>query len=236
MGKLEGKVVVVTGASRGIGLAIARALGREDARLVLVARNRSRLRIAARKVGGGALAIEADVTRPADVRRLFRTVRRKHGRLDVLVNNAGVFTYKPFARTTLKDWRANIESNLTSIFLNVQAALPLFKKSDAPHLVNILSVSSLQAFANCSAYCAAKFGAMGLTRVLRRELRSHRIRVTAVLPGSTDTRMVKAFDFPLDRAKLLKPGDVAEAVLGALLQPRRAAVEEILLMPSSGAV
>ena len=236
MPKLQGKVIVVTGASRGIGLAIAQALGREGARIILVARDRKRLRTAARQVGEGALAVEADVTRPADVSRLFRAVRRKHGRLDVLVNSAGVFTYKPFDRTTLKEWRANIESNLTSIFLTVRAALPLFRKSAAPHLVNILSISSIQAFANCSAYSAAKFGALGLTRVLRRELRSHRIRVTAVLPGTTDTRLVKAFDFPVNRSKLLQPGDVAEAVLGALLQPPRASVEEILLMPSSGAV
>jgi NAD(P)-dependent dehydrogenase (short-subunit alcohol dehydrogenase family) len=234
MGKFQGRVIVVTGADRGIGLAIAQALAGEGARLVLVARDRDKLKRAARQVGGGAVQIAADVTRPADVNRLFRAVRKKHGRLDVLVNNAGVFTYKPFVRTTLKDWRDNIETNLTSIFLTVHAALPLLAKSKAPHLVNVLSISSIQAFANCSAYCAAKFGALGLTRVLREELRGDRIRVTAVLPGTTDTRMVKAFTFPVNRAKLLQPGDVAEAVLGALLAPRRATVEEILLMPSSG--
>ncbi|MBI1941865.1 MAG: SDR family oxidoreductase [Acidobacteria bacterium] len=234
MGKLDDRIAVVTGAGRGIGLAIARALGREGAQVVLVARDRKRLRTAARQIGEGALAVAADVTRPGDVDRLFRIVRRKFGRLDVLVNNAGVFTYKPFARTTVKDWWDNIETNLTSIFLSARAALPLFRRSDAPHLVNVLSISSLQAFPKCSAYCAAKFGALGLTRVLRSELRAQGIRVTAVLPGTTDTRMVKAFDFPVDRARLLQPGDVADAVLGALLQPRRATVEEILLMPSSG--
>ncbi len=232
--RLQGKVIVVTGASRGIGRAIAQTLAHEGAQLVLVARDRNTLRRAARQVGGGAIAIAADVTRPAAVDRLFRAVRQKHGRLDVLVNSAGSFTYKAFARTTLKDWRDNIESNLTSIFLTVRAALPLFAKSDAPHLVNILSVSSIRAFSNCSAYSAAKFGALGLTRVLREELRGCGLRVTAVLPGTTDTRMVRAFDFAVDRAKLLQPGEIAEAVVAALLTPPRTTVEEILLMPSSG--
>lgn len=236
MGKLEGRVAVVTGASRGIGLAIARVLGREGARVVLVARGRKALGRAVKQVPGGALAVVADVTQPAQVNRLFQTVRRQHHRLDVLVNNAGVFTFKPFARTTLKDWRNNIEANLTSLFLTTRAALPLLARSRAPHLINILSISSREAFANCSAYCASKFGALGLTRVLAEELRAKKIRVTAILPGSTDTRLADEFGFPVDRAKLIQPADVAEAVLGALLQPARTTVEEILLTPSAGRI
>ena len=92
----------------------------------------------------------------------------------------------------------------------------------------------LRACPNCAAYLASKFGALGLTRVLREELRSRGIRVTAILPGSTDTRLIKAFGFPVDRSKLLQPRDVAAAVLGALLQPPRAAVEEIVLLPAAG--
>lgn len=234
MGKLEGKVVVVTGASRGIGLAIAQVLGREGASLVLAARHREALRRAAKQLPSGALALVADVTRPAEVSRLFRIVRRRHGHLDVLVNNAGVFTYKPFVRTTLEDWRKNIETNLTALYLTTRAALPLWARSRASHLVNILSISSQQAFANCSAYTASKFGALGLTRVLAQELRARKVRVTAILPGTTDTRMVSGFDFAVARSKLIQPQDVAEAVLGALVQPRRTAVEEIILLPSSG--
>ena len=116
-------------------------------------------------------------------------------RLDVLINNAGVFTFKPFARTTLEDWRRNIETNLTSIFLTTQAALPLLKRSQGD-VVNILSISSRVAFPNCSAYSAAKFGALGLTGVLRRELRAEGIRVTAVLPGMTQTRMKRSWISP----------------------------------------
>jgi len=228
---------VVTGGSRGIGLAIARTLAHEGASLVLVARDRELLARAVEQIDGGAVAGAADVTRPADVKRLFAMVRRRYRRLDVLVNNAGAFTYKPFERTTLEDWQRNIETNLTSLFLTTQAALPLFGRSRSQpngHVVNIASISSRKAFPNCSAYCASKFGALGFTRVLAEELRSRRIRVTAVLPGSTNTRMSDEFEFPVDHAQLVQPEDVAQAVLTAVMVPCRANLDEILITPSSG--
>jgi NAD(P)-dependent dehydrogenase (short-subunit alcohol dehydrogenase family) len=235
MGRLEGKAVLITGASRGIGLAIARALGSEGAKLILVGRNRGPLARAAAVLPGTVLSMPADVTKPRDVKRLIAAVQKQVRRLDVLINNAGVFTYKPFAKTTWEDWRSNIETNLTSIFLTTQGALPLLKRSRGD-VVNILSISSRVAFPNCSAYAAAKFGALGLTGVLRRELRAEGIRVTAVLPGMTETRMKNELDFPVRGEDLLQPEDVADAVVSALVQPRRATVEEIILMPSGGAL
>ena len=234
MGKLDGKIVLVTGGSRGIGLAIAQACGREGATVVLAARDSRALSRAENQIPGGALGVITDVSRPASVGRLFRKVHARYGKLDVLVNCAGIFTYKPFARTTLDDWRRNIETNLTSIFLTTRAALPLFTRSRAPHLVNILSTASLRGFPKCSAYAASKFGALGLTRVLAEELRPQRVRVTAVIPGPTDTRMIREFDFPVDRSVLMQPEDVANAVLAALTQPPRTTTEQIVLMPSKG--
>jgi len=236
MGKLEGRVILVTGGSRGIGLAIAQRLGNEGARLVLVARKEAVLRKAAKEVPGGALVVKADVTQARQVDRLFKVVGRELGRLDILINNAGVFTYKPFLSTSVDDWRRNMETNLTSLFLCTRAALPFLRRSRAAHLVNILSVSSLHAFANCSAYTASKFGALGLTRVLREELRPLKIRVTGILPGSTNTRLTNQFGFPVCRIDLIQATDVAEAVFGALAQPPRTTLEEILLMPSQGSV
>lgn len=236
MPRLQDRVVLVTGGSRGIGLAIARACGDSGARVVIVGRNRQALDKAASQISGDPLALVADVTKPASVERVFGRVRKRFGRIDVLVNSAGVFTYKPFVRTTLADWQRNIETNLTALFLVTRAALPLLARSRGPHIVNILSISSRRAFANCSAYTAAKFGALGLTRVLAQELRSRRVRVTAVLPGPTNTRMIDEFDFPVNRDQIVQPEDVADAVLTAMLAPARATVEEIVITPSKGSL
>jgi len=236
MNKIENKVIVVTGGSRGIGLAIAQRLGSEGAKLVLVARKAAALRKAGEEIPGGAMVVRADVTQARQVERLFQTVERRMGGLDVLINNAGVFTFKPFVSTSLDEWRCNVETNLTALFLCTHAALPLLCRSRSAHLLNILSVSSVHAYANCSAYTASKFGALGLTRVLREELRPLKIRVTGILPGSTNTRLTNQFGFPVCRIDLIQPSDVAEAVFGALTQPPRTTVEEILLMPSQGSV
>ncbi|HET9177917.1 MAG TPA: SDR family oxidoreductase [Terriglobia bacterium] len=233
---MKNRVAVVTGASRGIGLAIARGLARAGAEVVLVSRNRKALESARKTLRAGASVVVADVGKPADVTRLFAQVKKRHGRLDILVNCAGIFTYKPFTETTLEDWRRNIETNLSSIFLTSKAALPLWEGSRHAHLVNILSTSSRNAFENCSAYTAAKFGGLGLTRVLRKELQPKGIRVTAILPGLTDTEMLKEFGFEISRDNVMQPEDVAAAVISALQQPARTAVHEVVLMPAAGAV
>lgn len=127
-GRLAGKTIAVTGANRGIGRAIAEALTQEGARVVLMGRDRRALTKAAREIGGEALAVHVDVTRPSSVLRAFREIGRKTKRLDALINNAGVFVLKPFTRTTLKDWDRTIAANLTSLFVVTQAAIPLLEE------------------------------------------------------------------------------------------------------------
>lgn len=200
---------------------------------MLVARSAKALLDAARHLPG-AVTFAADVSNEENVKELFSQVRRRFKRLDALVNNAGVFTYKPFVRTSPAEWHMNLGANLTSLYLMTQAALPLLKQGREAHIVNILSVSSRRAFPNCSAYCASKFGALGFTKVIAEEFRPLGIRVTAVLPGATSTRMMGEFDFSVVRENLLQPEDVANAVLAALTQPARAVVDEILLTPAQG--
>ncbi len=224
----------MVGGSRGIGFAIAQAAARAGATVVIIARETARLRVAAKELGG-VLTLRADVTQELQTVRAFRVLGGNCGHLDVLVNSAGMFTYKPFERTTIKDWSLNLKGNLTSVFLATRAALPLLVESQG-QVVNILSVSSRHAFANCSAYTAAKFGALGLTRVLAEELRPKGIRVSAILPGATNTRLVRAFGFPVDRERLVQPEDVAQAVLSVILAPRHATVAETVITPSGGSV
>ena len=237
MGRLEGKVAVVTGASRGIGCAIAEALISEGAHTFLVSRRRQSLRkLRARwnRAGGRAEAVAADITRERQVNSLLARVQKRAPRLDILINNAGVFTYKPFGKTTLDDWRRNIDTNLTGTFLCTRAALPLLKGIRGGHILNIISVAGEEAYENCSAYCASKFGALGLTRVLAEELRPFGIRVTAILPGPVRTKIIRQFGLRPGKGRILEPEDVARAVVEALTQPARASLEEIVLRPARG--
>ena len=239
MRRLEGKVALVTGASRGIGCAIARALLDEGAHTFLVSRRREAVRKLAaawNAAGGRAEALSADVTREREVNRLIARVKKRSGRLDILINNAGVFTYKPFGKTTLEDWRSNIDTNLTGTFLCTRAALPLLKRKRGGHILNIISVAGREAFENCSAYCASKFGALGLSRVLAEELRPFGIRVTAILPGPVRTKMIQKLGLRVPKGRILEPEDVARTVVEALTQPQRASLEEIVLRPARGSL
>ncbi len=239
MRRLEGKVALVTGASRGIGCAIARALLDEGAHTFLVSRRREavqKLAAAWSAAGGRAEALSADITREREVYRLIARVKKRSGRLDILINNAGVFTYKPFGKTTLEDWRSNIDTNLTGTFLCTRAALPLLKRKRGGHILNIISVAGREAYENCSAYCASKFGALGLSRVLAEELRPFGIRVTAILPGPVRTKMIQKLGLRVPKGRILEPEDVARTVVEALTQPQRASLEEIVLRPARGSL
>jgi NAD(P)-dependent dehydrogenase (short-subunit alcohol dehydrogenase family) len=241
---LIGKVALITGASRGIGLAIAMALAREGCNLVVTGRDRKaldaaqrRLKLAAR-AGAPApqiLAHVADVRDPKSVAALFAAVKKQFGRLDILINNAGIsHAMAEVERLPPATWREVIETNLTGTFLITQAALPLLRRGGT--IINNLSVAATRVFAGQSAYCAAKHGALGLTRTLREELRPRGIRVIALMPGATNTAIWNQFWPEAPRRRMLRPETVAQAVLDALLLPPESTVEEITLMPTGGAL
>jgi NAD(P)-dependent dehydrogenase (short-subunit alcohol dehydrogenase family) len=239
---LQGQVALITGGSRGIGLAIAQALTREGCDLVVTGRDRKALDAAERKLKRASrhgappiLAHTADLRDPKSVAALFAVLKKKFGRLDILINNAGIsHAMAEVQRLPLATWREVIETDLTGTFVVTQAALPLLRTGAT--IVNNLSIAATRVFAGQSAYCAAKHGALGLTRTLREELRPRGIRVIAIMPGATDTGIWNQFWPDAPRKRMLRPETVAHAVLDALLLPPESTVEEITLMPTGGAL
>lgn len=236
---LEGRTAVVTGASRGIGLAIASALGGAGARVALVARSSAELERLAAELGGGAIGLACDVTDLASVQAALRRLRERYGAdaPDVLVNNAGFFSVQPLERTSPDTFARTLGVNLAAPFVFAHAVLPAMKARRRGHLVTIGSVADHVAFPGNAAYAASKYGLRGLHEVMRVELRGTGVRTTLVSPGSVDTELWSAenlaarADIP-PRSQMLDVRAVADAVLYAITQPDAVTVEEVRLARS----
>ena len=235
---LAGKTALITGASRGIGFAIARQLAQEGCNLILVGRKRAPLEKAIRELAlqeNRILAKACDVRDPKAVTALAASVRKEFPKLDILVNNAGVaHANHPVAKLPYQIWKTVIDTNLNGMFLVTQAFLPLLSRGST--VVNNLSVAANRVFAGSSAYNASKHGALGLTNTLREELRPQGIRVIALLPGATDTEIWNTFWPDAPREKTMSPETVARALVGALLLPEDSTIEELTILPTSGAL
>jgi 3-oxoacyl-[acyl-carrier protein] reductase len=231
MGALAGKVALVTGASRGIGRAVARRLAAEGARLVLGARDEARLAEAVREIaeaGGDARGLALDVADRASVDAAVAAVLAAHGRLDVLVNNAGIARDNLLLRMKAAEWDEVIATNLTGVFHCTQAALRPMLKQRAGRIVNVGSVVGLAGNAGQANYAASKAGILGFTKSVAREVASRGITVNAVAPGFIDTDMTAAMT---EKAR--------EAVLGAVPMGRAGSGEDVaaavLFFASEGA-
>jgi NADP-dependent 3-hydroxy acid dehydrogenase YdfG len=221
---LRGRTALVTGASRGIGLAVARELVRAGAWVGMVARGAEELARAAGAVGGHAIA--ADVSDPQGVHTVATYVGELLGDApDLLVHAAGTFALAPLADTDPAEFDKQIASNLRAPFLLVRAFLPAMLQRRAGHIVQIGSVAGRVAFAENGAYAASKFGQRGMHEVLLQEIRGTGVRATLVEPAATDTPLWDAIDpdaqphLP-NRAAMLRPDDVARVVVFAAAQPR----------------
>jgi NAD(P)-dependent dehydrogenase (short-subunit alcohol dehydrogenase family) len=237
---LAGRVAVVTGASRGIGRAIAEALEGAGAQVVRVARTPSPERPldGLRRTGGVDRRIEliADIAEESDVGRVADTILTTVGPPDILVNNAGIFLLKPIAETTAVEFRRQLEVNVLGAFIVARAFVPAMAKRGG-HVVTIGSVADHVAFPGNAAYAASKFGLRGLHETLKAEFAGRGLRFTLISPGPTDTTLWdpvdpdRRSDLP-DRAAMLQPADVADAVLFAVTRPPRATIELLRVMPT----
>jgi len=233
---LENQVALVTGATRGIGLAIARALTAASCNMVLTGRDGSALRRVSRELASAKIKLLAqpcDLRDPQSIDDLFRAIRRQFKRLDILINNAGIaHANLTVDKIPLPLWQDVIDTNLTGTFLITQAALGMMKRGGT--IVNNLSVVANRVFAGSAAYIASKHGALGLTNTLREELRPQGIRVIALLPGATNTDIWNTFWPQAPRKKMMSPAIIAAAVVNAILLPPNATVETLEILPTVG--
>jgi NADP-dependent 3-hydroxy acid dehydrogenase YdfG len=235
------RTAIITGASSGIGKATALAFAKAGINLALVGRSQEKLTAvaeAAEAVGVKAKTYVVDLSILDRVSAEMAAIGSDWDNVDILVNNAGMAYTNPIVDTTLADWQKVIDLNLTSVFQCIQGVLPQMRQQKSGIIANISSIAAKQVFPNWGTYSVSKFGLMALTQAVAGEERANGIRVTAICPGSVntplwDTATVQA-DF--DRSAMLTAEMVAEAVLYAVLAPAGAVVEEIVIMPSGGAL
>jgi len=238
MGRLTGITAVVTGASRGIGLAIARRLHDTGARVAMLARTAAALRAEAESLGPRALPVTCDLANaPAVADAVVTITDAFDGAPDVVVNNAGAFALTPFDALAPEDFAAALDINLVAPFRLIRAFLPSMKSRRAGHIVTIGSVADRAIFPGNGSYAPSKYGARALHEVLRLETRGSGVRATLVSPGQVDTPLWDAVDPDhregfTPRAQMLRPEAVADAVLYALTQPADVNVDELRLSRS----
>ncbi len=231
---LEGKVAMVTGASRGIGFAIARKLGELGAKVSICARDTKNLERAVgelKRDGISTLGVHADVTRAADVTLLVQETENSFGPIEIVVNNAGIGYFGPSHEASESSWDMVLDTNLKAVFLMTGAVAPKMIERRSGHIINIASLAGKNAFAGGGIYCASKWGLLGFTQCVAEDLRGYGIRVSAICPGSVLTDFTNP-DSKKDTRKMLQPDDVAHAVAMMVTQAPQSFISEILIRPT----
>lgn len=230
---LSGRVALVTGASRGIGFAIAQTLGRLGAKVCLCARDAAKLEEARSDLareGASAFALAANLRHANEIASLVEQTERSIGPIEILVNNAGTGYYAPFYQADEAAWDEVLETNLKAVFLLSKAVAAGMMARRSGDIINIASLAGKNAFAGGGVYCASKWGLLGLTECMAEDLRPYGIRVSAVCPGTVQT------DFSphsgKDPGKMLQPDDIAHVVEMLVTQAPRSFISEVLIRPT----
>ena len=241
---IAGKVVVITGASSGMGEAAARHLAAQGASVVLGARRAERLQALADEItaaGGKALAVQTDVTDLTQVQRLVDAAVATFGRVDVLVNNAGIMPLSPLERLKVDEWDRMIDVNLRGVLYGIAAALPHMQAQRSGHIINLSSVAGHKLFGGSAVYSATKFGVRALSEGLRQEVKAYDIRTTIISPGAVKTELLDHIsETDVQQANRDYVGQVgvpadsfARVVAFAISQPEELDINEILFRPTS---
>ena len=232
---LKGKTALVTGASRGIGRAIAIRLAAESVDLVVAARSGDELhslRADIEALNQRCLVIPTDLRAPESIQNLSQQILSTSGHIDILVNNAGVGVWAPVTEITLQQYDEIFDVNMRAVFLLTQAILPALISHRRGHIINIASTSSRWTYPEGSVYCASKFAVLGFSEALAKELRTTGVRVTAICPGSVNTYL--GGGGPEDWVPgMLEPEDVAELVIQTIYLPPHAIVTEMVIWPQA---
>ncbi len=239
---IAGKIVVITGASSGLGEATARHLSREGAVVVLGARRIDRINALAKELegdGGKAIAVQTDVTQSGQVKHLVDAAVERYGRIDVMINNAGLMPHSPLGRLKIDDWDRMIDVNIKGVLYGIAAALPHMQKQKSGHFINVSSVAGHKVRPSSAVYAATKHAVLALSEGLRQEVKPYNIRTTLISPGAIDTDLPNSITEPDIAENVRKlyeiaiPADAfARAVAYAISQPNEVDVNEILLRPT----
>jgi 3-oxoacyl-[acyl-carrier protein] reductase len=234
---LTDKRAIVTGASKGIGLGVARALVAEGVNVVLCARDRAQLGRAVNnlRAGAGSAQVAGQATDVSDARQvaeLFRFADRELGGLDILVNNAGIGVFRATAELTVEEWNRVIGTNLTGAFYCSREALQRFQKARGGWIINVSSLAGKNPFAGGAAYNASKFGLNGFTEAMMMDHRHDNVRVSYIMPGSVDTAFGGDEDGGARSDWKIAPEDIAQIVLDILRLPARTLISRVEVRPS----
>jgi NADP-dependent 3-hydroxy acid dehydrogenase YdfG len=243
MENVQGKVIVITGASSGIGAATARLLAAHGAKVVLGARRLDRLEALASAItaaGGEAVYARTDVSQRADVTALIQLACKRYGKLDVLINNAGIGLISPLDELRVEDWEAMIDVNIKGVLYGIAAALPIFRQQEFGHFVNVLSTSGLRIVPLQSVYAGTKNAVRAISEGLRQEA-GDKLRVTIISPGFVHTDFADSMTNPEVKAQIIaardkmaiSPDAIARAIAFAIEQPADVDVGELVVRPTA---